>query len=164
MKLDSLRKLYVHELKDLWSAENQILKALPAAIDAADDDDLRSALRSHHEETRGQVGRLETVFEEMDFSPRGHHCAGMEGLLKELDGALDSEPEKDVRDAMIISALQRVEHYEMAGYGVARAFARKLGESAAADLLQETLEEEGRADRRLTELAEQRINFMAMAT
>lgn len=161
MKIDSLKKLYVHELKDLWSAENQLVDVLPQVIDAAKDDELRKALVEHQDDTEGQIGRLNTIFDALDFGPRGHHCAGMEGLLKELKDALETDVE-EVRDAMIIAAMQRVEHYEMAGYGVARTFARKLGEQDAADLLQRSLEEEGQADRELTRIAETRINFEAM--
>lgn len=161
MKIDSLEKLYVHELKDLWSAENQVVDVLPRVIEAVRDDELRKALVEHQDDTEGQIGRLNTIFDALDFGPRGHHCDGMEGLLKELKDALETDVE-EVRDAMIIAAMQRVEHYEMAGYGVARTFARKLGEQDAADLLQKSLEEEGQADRDLTRIAETRINFEAL--
>ncbi len=161
MKLESLEKLYVHELKDLYSAETQVLEALPRLIEAATDEGLRQALRGHLEETRKQVSRLEQIFEGRDFSPRGQRCKGMEGLLEEGRDLISSDIDQDVRDAAIIAACQRVEHYEMAGYGTARAYAEKLGEYDAAELLTQSLEEEGAADRKLTELAERRINFEA---
>lgn len=161
MKLESLEKLYVHELKDLYSAETQVLEALPRLIEAATDEGLQKALRGHLEETRKQVSRLEQIFEGRDFSPRGQRCKGMEGLLEEGRDLISSDIDQDVRDAAIIAACQRVEHYEMAGYGTARAYAEKLGEYDAAELLTQSLEEEGAADRKLTELAERRINFEA---
>ena len=163
MNIDSLKKLYVHELKDLWSAENQLMAILPEAIDAVEDGDLKRALESHQNETEGQISRLETIFLTLDFGPGGHRCEGMAGLIRELKGAFGSEVHNSVRDAMIIAALQRIEHYEMAGYGVARTFAEKLGEYNASDLLQASLDEEGAADRRLTRLAERSLNFEALA-
>lgn len=164
MKIDSLKKLYVHELKDLYSAENQILDALPRMAEAADSDDLKKAFRDHEQETRNQVKRLETIFAGLDFEPGGHKCEGMEGLLKEGKELLNGGLPKDVLDAALIGAAQRVEHYEMAGYGTARALARQLGEHEAVRLLTETLEEEGKTDRTLTQLAEKSLNFQAMAT
>ena len=161
MKLESLKSLYVHELKDLYSAETQIQEALPRMIEAADDEGLKDALRSHLKETRDQIGRLETIFEDLEYSPRGHRCKGMEGLIREGEDLLKDVADDDVLDAAIISASQRIEHYEMAGYGVARAYAEKLGDYSAADLLRKSLEEEGAADRKLTDLAERRINFEA---
>lgn len=161
MKIDTLQKLFVHELKDLWSAENQILDALPKMIKKADHPDLKKAFENHLEETEGQVGRLQTIFKGLDFEPGGHKCKGMEGLLKEGEDALAIE-DPNVRDAAMIAAAQRVEHYEIAGYGVASTYAEKLGHSAAADLLYKTLEEEGKADRLLSRMAERCINFQAM--
>ncbi|MCA9261422.1 MAG: ferritin-like domain-containing protein [Planctomycetales bacterium] len=163
MKLDSLEKLYVHELKDLYSAENQLLDALPAMIEAASDVGLKEALQEHMEETRHQVERLEKVFAGLDFEPGGHKCAAMEGLIKEGKSLLSSEIEPHVLDAAIVAASQRIEHYEMAGYGVARTYAEKLGYQQAADLLQETLNEEGLANQKLTRLAERKLNFLAMS-
>ncbi|HUF89641.1 MAG TPA: ferritin-like domain-containing protein [Gemmatimonadota bacterium] len=162
MNLDSLRKLYVHELKDLYSAEQQIVDALPKMIAGAGNKDLKKALKEHLEVTRKQAKRLEKVFEGMDFSPRGSKCEGMEGLLKEAAGLLKEKADPDVLDAAIIAAAQRVEHYEIAGYGVARTYAEKLGDYKAADLLQQSLEEEAQADRHLSRLAERTINFQAM--
>lgn len=163
MKIDSLEKLYVHELKDLYSAENQILEALPRLIEAAGDEALRDALASHLKETKQHVKRIQTLFDGLDFEPGGHKCKGMEGLLKEGKEGLEDVSGKSVTDAAIIASCQRVEHYEMAGYGVARAFAAKLGRHADVKVLTQTLEEEGAADRILTQVAERRINFEAMA-
>ncbi|MGE3180543.1 MAG: ferritin-like domain-containing protein [Phycisphaerae bacterium] len=161
MKLDSLKKLYVHELKDLYSAENQILAALPSMASAAKDAGLQKAFKDHQAETKQHVLRLEQIFKSLEFQPGGHHCKGMEGLLAEGKDMLKSDIDDDVRDAGLIAAAQRVEHYEIAGYGVARTYAEKLGDFEAADLLQETLNEEGATDQKLSRLAERRINFMA---
>jgi ferritin-like metal-binding protein YciE len=162
MNLDSLTKLYAHELKDLYSAEKQLVEALPKMIAAASNKDLKKALKDHLAATRRQVQRLDKVFTRTEYSPRGHKCAGMEGLIKEGASLLKEDSEPDVLDAAIIAAAQRVEHYEMAGYGVARTYAEKLGDYKAADLLQESLEEEAQADRLLSRLAERTINFQAM--
>lgn len=163
MKIDTLHKLWIHELKDLFSAENQIVKALPKLIDAASNEELKTALEEHLEETRGHVARLETIFKNLRASPGGHHCKGMEGLLEEGDGILEDATDPQVRDAGIIAACQRVEHYEMAGYGTAGAYAELLEELDAAALLQQTLDEEGGADTRLSRLARTSINLEAMA-
>jgi ferritin-like metal-binding protein YciE len=161
MNLDSLHKLYVHELKDLYSAENQILEALPKLIEAAQDSNLQAALEHHLGETKTQVKRLKTIFSNLDFEPGGHHCKGMNGLIDEGKDLLSDVKDSEVVDAAIVSACQRVEHYEMAAYGVARAFAKKLGRDQDIELLTESLEEEGAADRKLTSLAEHHINFVA---
>lgn len=163
MNLTSLRKLYIHELKDLYSAEHQILDHLPQMVEAAQDKGLRQALEAHHKQTERQVARLEKIFSGLDAKPGGQKCKGMEGLLKEAKDAVTERASDDVRDAAIVAAAQRIEHYEMAGYGVARAFAEKLGDYRAADLLQETLNEEALADQKLTRLAERRLNFEALA-
>jgi ferritin-like metal-binding protein YciE len=160
--MDSLKKLWVHELKDLYSAENQIIEALPRVIDAVQDDELKKAYQDHEKKTREHVKRLETIFSGLDFEPGGHRCVGMEGLLKEVKDILNGDVDEGVVDAALVAATQRIEHYEIAGYGVARTFAEKLGERDAADLLQKTLEEEGLADITLTRLAERRLNFEAM--
>jgi ferritin-like metal-binding protein YciE len=162
MNLDSLTKLYAHELKDLYSAEKQLVEALPKMIAAASNKDLKKALKDHLTATRRQVQRLDKVFARTDYSPRGHKCEGMAGLVKEGAALLKEDSEPDVLDAAIIAAAQRVEHYEMAGYGTARTYAEKLGDYKAADLLQESLEEEAQADRLLSRLAERTINFQAM--
>ncbi|XZE45176.1 ferritin-like domain-containing protein [Pirellulaceae bacterium SH467] len=163
MKLDSLEKLYVHELKDLYSAENQLLEALPRMEKAATDKDLKAALADHLKQTRMHVKRLESIFAGLDYQPGGHKCSGMEGLIKEGESLLEGDADSNVLDAALVAASQRVEHYEMAGYGTARAYAEKLGRQKDADLLQETLNEEGLCNQALTRLAERRLNFMAMA-
>ncbi|MEW4489361.1 ferritin-like domain-containing protein [Thalassoglobus sp. JC818] len=162
MKLDSLMKLYVHELKDLFSAENQLVDALPKMVKAANDEDLKTAFKEHLTETEKQIQRLEKIFAQLEFEPGGHKCAGMEGLITEGEHLMKSEISPNVLDAALIAAAQRVEHYEMAGYGTARTYAEKLGRHEDADLLQETLNEEGHADQLLSRLAERRINFLAM--
>lgn len=162
MKLESLHKLWIHELKDLFSAENQILEALPKMIEATSHAELQTALGDHLKETRMHVARLEKIFKGLDFEPTGQRCKGMEGLLEEGKGMLTAEADPMVRDAGIISACQRVEHYEICGYGTAAAYAEILGEQDAAKLLQETLDEESAADTRLSRLARKRINFEAL--
>lgn len=164
MKLDSLEKLWIHELKDLWSAEHQILDALPSVIDAVQDEELKKAYQEHQAKTQRHVNRLRKIFDRLDSEPGGHKCRGMEGLLEEVKDVLDGDVDDEVVDAALVAATQRVEHYEVAGYGVARAFAERLGEQEAADLLEETLREEGMADRTLTLLAERRLNFKAMGS
>lgn len=162
MELDDLRRLYVHELKDLYSAENQLLKALPKMEKAAADKDLKKAFSSHLKETERHVKRLEDVFKRLDFKPGGQKCAGMEGLIEEGSDMINEDAPAAVKDAGLIAAAQRIEHYEIAGYGVARTYAEKLGDYQAADLLQETLNEEGLADQKLSRLAQRKINFEAM--
>lgn len=158
MPLDSLHDLYVDGLKDLFSAENQLLKALPRMAKAATAPGLREAFTTHLDETRGQVARLETIFAGLGVSPRGKKCKAMEGLIEEGKEVLAEDGEPAVIDAALIAAAQKVEHYEIAGYGCARTFARLLGYEDAAALLQETLDEEGNADKTLTAVAESEIN------
>jgi ferritin-like metal-binding protein YciE len=158
MNLDSLTKLYVHELKDLYSAEKQLVEALPKMVAAASHKDLKKALKDHLAVTRRQVQRLDKVFARTDFSPRGHKCEGMAGLIKEGASLLKEESEPDVLDAAIIGAAQRVEHYEMAVYGTLRTYARALGHEEQATLLQQNLSEEKAADEKLTRIAERRVN------
>lgn len=162
MNLDSLDKLYVHELKDLYSAETQLLDALPKMAKAATSSELQEAFEAHLKETKQHVSRLEKLFEDLDFSPKGHKCEGMAGLLKEGESVLSGDADPEVRDAALIAAAQRVEHYEMAGYGTAAAFAEKIGRRGDADVLYQTLEEEGHADRKLSRLASRVINFKAL--
>ena len=160
MKLESLRDLFVDELKDLYGAEHQLLKALPKMTKAATAQDLKRAFESHLKETKGQVERLDKVFASLDLSPKGKKCKAMEGLIKEGSELMEEDADPDVMDAALIAAAQRVEHYEMAGYGCVRTFAQVLGETKAATLLQATLDEEGAADKKLTEIAKQ-INVEA---
>ncbi|WP_193213567.1 ferritin-like domain-containing protein [Luteolibacter marinus] len=163
MNIDSLEKLLIHEMKDLYSAEGQILKALPEMIEAATSPELKTAFSDHLKETHKHRERLEKAFKMTGFAPGGAHCAGCEGLLKEGADIIQSIEKGDLRDAGLITAAQRVEHYEMAGYGGIIAFARKLGKNGIAELLTETLEEEGQADRLLSRIAEKAVNFKAMA-
>lgn len=163
LKLNSLDDLLIKELRDLYSAETQIIKALPKMEEAAHSAALRSALKEHLEVTEQQARRLEEIFEMLSVSPRGPKCAAIEGLLREGGALLEEDAEPSVRDAGIIGSAQRAEHYEMAGYGVARTFARLLGHGKIADLLQKTLDEEGDTDKSLTELAETEINVAAAA-
>ena len=155
MKLESLRDLFVDELKDLYSAEHQLLKALPKMAKAATAPELKRAFESHLKETKGQVERLEQVFRSLDVSPRGKKCKAMEGLVEEGAELMQEDAEPEVMDAGLIAAAQRVEHYEMAGYGCVRTYAQLLGESKAVTLLQKTLDEEGAADKKLTQIAKQ---------
>ena len=163
MKLDNLRKLYIEELRDLYSAENQLLKALPKMAKGASSDELRQAFENHLQETEGHVERLETIFEDLDESPKGKTCHAMKGLVEEGSEMLDEEGEESVLDAGIIAAAQKVEHYEIASYGTVRTFAGLLGEKNAAKLLQQTLDEEGAADEKLNELAEGIVNPEALS-
>jgi ferritin-like metal-binding protein YciE len=164
MKLDSLEKLYVHELKDLYSAEKQLVEALPKMEKAASNQELKQAFATHLKETRTHVSRLESIFKKLEFEPGGHKCEAMAGLIKEGESFVSSDIEPEVLDAALVAAAQRVEHYEMAGYGTARAFAEKMGDHEAADILQQTLNEEGHANQTLTRLAERSLNFLAMNT
>lgn len=161
MELESLRALYVDELKDLYSAENQILKALPRMIKAASSRELQRALTQHERVTRTQVQRLDRIFKDLDESPRGKKCHGMEGLLEEGKELIAEKPEPHVLDAGLISKAQHVEHYEMAGYGTVRTWAQQLGLDRHAALLQQTLDEEREADRALTQIAESSVNLQA---
>jgi ferritin-like metal-binding protein YciE len=162
MDIDSLQKLFVHELKDLYSAENQILDALPKMAEKASDPELRQAFEKHRSQTEEQVRRLEQIFDSLEHQPGGHKCRGMEGLIEEGEEVMKDAEDDDVRDAGMIAAAQRVEHYEIAAYGTARTYARTLGNEDAARLLQQTLDEEGETDKKLTQLAESRVNRSAM--
>jgi ferritin-like metal-binding protein YciE len=161
MELETLRDLYVDELKDLYSAENQLVKALPRMAKAATHPELRRAFEVHLRQTEGQVKRLDRIFEELERSPRGKKCVGMEGLIEEAKELMKEKPDPEVLDAGLISKAQHVEHYEMAGYGTVRAYAEQLGESRQAALLQQTLDEEGEADKILTGIALRAVNAEA---
>ncbi len=163
MAIATLHDLYVEELKDLYNAEHQLLKALPKMATAASNTELSQAFTDHLEETKGQVERLEQIFKDLGVSPLGKKCKAMEGLLEEGQDVMAEDAEPAVLDAALIATAQRVEHYEMAGYGCVRTFARLLGYDEAADLLQETLDEEGSTDKHLTDLAESVINAEALA-
>ena len=161
MELQTLRDLYVHELKDLYSAEKQLTKALPKMAKAATNRQLGSAFKQHLEQTKRQAKRLEQILKSHDESTRGPSCKGMEGLIKEGDEMMSESAEGEVRDAGLISAAQRVEHYEIAGYGCARTYANLLGDKKGARLLETTLREEGETDKKLTRIARSVINLKA---
>jgi len=163
MEIDSLRKLYVEDLKDVYSAEKQILQALPKMVKKASNQQLRKALEEHRLITEKQVDRLDRIFESLGKSPRGKKCKAMEGLLEEGKELLQEDIDPEVLDAGIIGAAQKVEHYEIATYGTLRTYAELLGENEHVKLLQQTLNEEGDADKKLTQLAESTINVEAMA-
>jgi ferritin-like metal-binding protein YciE len=161
MAKQGLRELYVDELRDLYDAENRLVKALPKLAKEAESDDLREGIENHLEQTKGHVDRLRQIFESMGEKPSGKKCAGMVGLLEEGEEMMDEDFEGGVKDAALISAAQRVEHYEMAAYGCVKTWAGLLGETEAQNLLEQTLQEEKETDEKLTELAEQ-INVEAM--
>jgi ferritin-like metal-binding protein YciE len=163
MKLDSLHKLFIEQLRDVYNAENQLLKALPKMAKHAASDELRQAFEDHLEQTRDQVGRLEQVFKDLDEKPKGKTCQGMKGLVEEGSEILEQDGEESVLDAGLIAGAQKVEHYEIATYGTLRTWANLLGQDDAAELLQETLDEEGDTDKRLNELAEEIVNPEALS-
>jgi ferritin-like metal-binding protein YciE len=162
MHLEDLHGLFIHELKDIYSAENQILDALPSVIERATDRRLRRALEAHFEETRNQVGTLEEIFRGLGEDPVGQTCMGMQGLLRESGRLLQNEADEDVLDAGIIAAVQRLEHYEIAAYGTVATYAKILGRDEALTLLLEILDEEKQADQDLTEIAKTRVNVRAL--
>ncbi|HVU25816.1 MAG TPA: ferritin-like domain-containing protein [Opitutus sp.] len=153
-KINNLRDLLVDELRDLYSAETQLVKGLPKMAKAASDSELKMAFESHLDETKEHVARLERVMASLNAAPKGRTCEAMKGLLEEGHQAISEDADEATRDAALICAAQKVEHYEMAGYGSVRTFATLLGEREVAETLQETLDEEGEADKKLSELAE----------
>jgi len=162
MKLDTLQTLFISELRDLYSAENQLLKALPKMAKGASSPDLKDAFEKHLEQTKGHVARLEELFEQLDESPKGKTCHGMKGLIQEGSEILQEDGEDSVLDAGIIVAAQKVEHYEIASYGSVRTFADLLGKDGAARLLQSTLDEESETNEILNRLAEGIVNPEAL--
>ena len=154
MQKSELRELYVDELKDIYSAETQLVKALPKMAKAAVSAELRNGFVQQLEQTRDHVSRLEQIFEDLDETPTDKHCKGMEGLIKEGGEAAEEDYEGDAKDAALIGAAQRVEHYEIAAYGTVRAMAEKLGESKAVNLLSQTLQEEKDTDVKLSKVAD----------
>jgi ferritin-like metal-binding protein YciE len=146
--------LFLVELRDLYSAENQLLDAIPLMVETATNNDLKKSLQSHLEETKQQVKRLKTIFASLSESPTGEECAAMRGLIQEGKKIINTNFSPIVKDAALIACAQRIEHYEMAGYGVAKTFAKHLDLTDAASLLKETLAEEGNADKTLTSVAE----------
>jgi len=161
MELDTLQKLYEDQLKDLHSVERQIIQALPKMIKAAEDEELSSTLEEHLAVTKEQLARLDSIFEKLGKRGTGKKCKGMEGILEEGKELLEKDAEADVLDAGIIAAAQHVEHYEMAGYGTAAAYAKLLGDREAEKLLRRSLDEEKEADEKLSGLAESRLNLEA---
>jgi ferritin-like metal-binding protein YciE len=153
MEINRLKHLYVEELKDLYSAETQLVKALPKMAKASTSQDLHAGFEAHLEQTKEHVARLEKIFKALGESPTGKKCHGMEGLIKEGGGLIAEDPAPEELDAGLISAAQHVEHYEIAGYGCVSTYAKLLGEDQAASLLRETLEEEKETDKKLTHLA-----------
>ena len=154
MQINTLQEALLLELQDLYNAEQQLVQGLPRMASAASNRDLKVAFEQHLSETKNQVARLEKVFSLMGERPRGETCEAMEGLIEEAEEVINASGDREVKDAVLIGAAQRVEHYEIAGYGTARAFAKQLGLDDVVDLLDETLDEESAADKKLTTLAE----------
>jgi ferritin-like metal-binding protein YciE len=153
-----LRDLYINELKDLYDGEQRIIKALPDMAEAANSADLRQAFEDHLSQTRNHVQRLECIFQELDEFPKGQKCKGLQGIIDEGEDLMDEDAPASVCDAALIASAQRVEHYEIAAYGTARTYARHLGYETQAQLLNQTLQEEGETDKKLTSLAESFVN------
>ena len=162
-KMATLEDLYMDLLKDLYSAEKQLVKALPKLAKNAENSELQRAFQDHLRQTEGQVERIERIFSELGGSPRGKKCVGMEGLIEEGNELLQENAEPDVLDAGLIAAAQKVEHYEIASYGTARTWAERLGYNNQAQLLQQTLDEEAEADKKLTQIAESFVNVEAQS-
>jgi ferritin-like metal-binding protein YciE len=162
MELETLTDLYIHELKDLFSAEKQLLKALPKMAKAASNKELVAGFQEHLEQTKGHAQRLEQILSNHKTTTRGPKCKGMEGIVAEGSEMIEEEADPEVKDAGLIAAAQRVEHYEMAGYGTARSYAELLDDQEGAKLLQTTLEEEKQTDQKLSKLAKSAINVAAV--
>jgi ferritin-like metal-binding protein YciE len=154
MMYNSLKDLFVEQLRDLYDAEHQISRALPKMANAASSNELKEAFNMHLDQTRTQIQRLERIFSDLGMAPQGENCEAMQGIIKEGDHVINAQGDPNVKDAALITAAQRVEHYEIAGYGSVRTYAKELGYNDAADLLQKTLDEEGNTDSKLTKLAE----------
>ena len=161
MQMESLQELLIHELRDLYSAENQLLKAMPKMVKKASNPQLKKSIENHMRETEGQVQRLQKVFEKLGKKPTGKKCLAMEGLIEEGKEAMGEDMDEETMDAALIAIAQKIEHYEIAGYGTARTWAQQIGDEQTAKLLQQTLDEEGKTDKLLTELAESTINVEA---
>ncbi|WP_031425282.1 ferritin-like domain-containing protein [Flavimarina sp. Hel_I_48] len=160
--MKTLEELFEHQLRDLYSAETQLLKALPKMVEAATDSKLQKAFKDHLKETEGQKKRLEEVAEELGIKPTGEECKAMKGLIKEAESFLKEDAESAVRDAGMIAEAQRIEHYEISGYGTIVRYAKELGHDAIAKKLYKTFQEEEKADKSLNELAENRLNKKAI--
>ena len=163
MKLESLKDLYLEQLKDLYSAETQLVDALPKMAERASSQDLKQAFQDHLRQTQEQVRRLEQIFQDIGETPKGHTCEGMKGLIREGEEMIKMQGDAKVIDAGLIAAAQRVEHYEIAGYGTVRTYAEMLGKQQHASLLERTLQEEEMTDEKLTQLAEAHVNEEAMS-
>ncbi|SRR6266498_1713381 len=161
-KMQTLEDMYMDLLKDLYSAEKQLVKALPKMAKGAQASDLQMAFQDHLKQTEGHVERIERIFSDMQGSPRGKKCVGMEGLIEEGNELMKEDAEPDVMDAGLIAAAQKVEHYEIASYGTARTWAQRLGHQDAARLLQQTLDEESMTNEKLTQIAESHVNMEAI--
>jgi ferritin-like metal-binding protein YciE len=161
MRLETLHDLYIHELKDLYSAENQLIRALPKMAKAAKNQQLAAGFQEHLEQTKEHAARIEKILAKYKKSTRGSRCKGMEGIIAEGAEMVEEQADAEVKDAGLIAAAQRVEHYEMAGYGTARTFAEMLGDNEGAKLLQTTLQEEAATDGKLTKLAKSSVNIAA---
>lgn len=159
--IKNLEELYVDVLKDLYDAETQLTKALPKMIEHANSQDLKAGFQEHLEVTQRQKDRLEQIFSEMKMSPDGKKCMGMQGLIKEGNEVMQEAADSAVMDAALIAAAQKIEHYEISGYGTAKAYAEALGHTSAAQILDTTLSEEARTDKKLTKIAESHINAQA---
>jgi ferritin-like metal-binding protein YciE len=162
MEMNHLQDLLLHDLKDLYNAESQILKALPRMAKKASAPELKQAFEAHTEETRNQIEKLEQVFQLLGEKAKGKTCHAMKGIIEEGKEVMAEDADPDVKDAALIGAAQKVEHYEIAGYGTVRTYAEMLGNKQAARLLQQILDEEGKTDKKLTQLAENLINVEAM--
>lgn len=161
MEKDTLQKLFADELRDLYSAEAQLLKAMPKMVKKAQHPELKKAFETHMRETEGQVKRLDQVFQILEEKSKGKKCLAMEGLVNEAKEHMSEDMAEDVMDAALIGMAQKIEHYEIAGYGTARTYAKLLGNKEIQRLLQQTLDEEGKTDKLLTQLAESSINLEA---
>jgi ferritin-like metal-binding protein YciE len=162
-ELNSMQDLFVNQLEDLYDAEQRLTKALPKMAEAANSVQLRQAIQQHLIQTQGHVSRLENIFQQLGYEPKRETCEAMKGLIAEGAEMVNAKGDPDVKDAAIIAAAQRVEHYEISGYGTARTFARRLGLNQAANTLQQTLQEESAADEKLTQIAESTVNVQAAA-
>jgi ferritin-like metal-binding protein YciE len=164
VEFNSLKDLFVNQLEDLHDAENRLTKALPKMAEAANSSQLKQAIQQHLTETHGHVSRLDTIFRELGIEPKRETCEAMKGLISEGEDIVNAKGDPDVKDAALIAAAQRVEHYEISGYGTARTFAQRLGLNQAANLLQQTLNEEAAADKKLNTIAESAVNVQAAAS
>jgi ferritin-like metal-binding protein YciE len=162
-EFNSFQDLFVNQLEDLYDAEQRLTQALPKMAEAADSSQLRHAFQQHLTETQGHVSRLETIFRQLGTDPKRESCEAMKGLISEGEEMVEAKGDPSIKDAALIAAAQRVEHYEISGYGTARSFALRLGRNEAANLLQQTLEEEKAADQKLNQIAESSVNLQASA-